>query len=222
MARKCVFCRTITFAIVLIEKHSARTQTSLSFRCTGRFETMFSPLDPKENPLAWPQGERYCISVGKWVEESSSSDLSFYLYMSWFIGCKSTLYFTRIVMFGVPEMILYFKTFRHIKIHNNKTASSGIISQDSIRKRKQQNKLNIMVTFWAWIAQFITNIIYLLLMIMFYGKARFYHVLLAICTICLNFNILPLFFIVMADDDLKAALQRKEFLSILKMFFGCS
>ena len=125
-------------------------------------------------------------------------------------------------MFGLPEMVLYYNTFRHVLRHNKKTALSGIISEDTVKKRKQQNKLNIMVTFWAWLAQLFTNIIYLLLMIVFYGKARFYHILLAICTICLNFNILPLFYIIMADNDLKSVIQEKDFIGIIKLLMGLS
>ena len=86
-------------------------------------------------------------------------------------------------------MFLYCSTFLYIKRHNNKTARSGILPLDTIKRRKQQNKLNIMVTFWAWLAQLVTNIVYIILMLFIFGKEQFYHILLAICTICLNFNI---------------------------------
>lgn len=123
-------------------------------------------------------------------------------------------------MIGLPEMFLYCATFLYIIRHNKRTALSGIISQDTVRNRRQQNRLNIMITFWAWLAQLFTNIIYLLLMNVFYGKARFYAVLLQICTICLNFNILPLFYVVMADDGFKKAIQKKDLLLFLKLFVG--
>ena len=125
-------------------------------------------------------------------------------------------------MFGLPEMYLYFTTFRYIKRHNHKTAVSGIVSQDTIRRRKQQSKLNIVVTFSAWLAQFITNITYFLLMRVFFGKQRFHHILLAVCTVCLNFNVMPFFFIIMVDNDLKVALLEKEFVAVLKFLIGLS
>ena len=191
-------------------------------RCTGRFETLFNPFDPSQTGDGWPKRDRYCITLGKWVEQSISGSIDFYLNFSWLALCKSTMYIIRIVMFGLPEIIIYFTTFGHIMRHHQKTALAGIISQDTIKRRKQQNKLNIMVTFWAWLAQFITNIIYMLLMYAFFGKERFYHILLAICTICLNFNILPLFFVFMADDVFKDAIQNKKIIEILKLLFGIS
>ena len=191
------------------------------FRCKGRFEIYFNPQHPKQITPGWPKGERYCIVIGEWVDESHPEGIDFYLYFGWLISCKATLYLTRIVMFGLPEMFLYYTTFRHILKHNQKTALSGIISQDTVKRRKQQNKLNIMITFWAWLAQLVTNIVYLLLMLIFFGKARYYHVLLAICTICLNFNILPLFYIVMADDEFKKVVnQTNIFLALFELFFG--
>lgn len=192
------------------------------FRCTGRFETLFSPLHPDQTGEGWPKRDRYCVTLGKWVQMSDSSTLEFYLSFSWLISCKSSLYITRIVLFGLPEIVLYYKIFRHVKRQHHKTALLGIVSQDTVKRRKQQNKLNIMVTFWAWMAQFITNIIYIFLMSAYFGKSRFYHTLLAICTICLNFNILPLFFICMADDDFKVAIQGHNFTAIIKLLCGIS
>ena len=123
-------------------------------------------------------------------------------------------------MIGLPEIILYSATFRHIMQHNQKTALSGIVSKDAIKRRKQKNKLNIMITFWAWLAQLITNIIYMLLMSVYFGKVRFYQILLSICTACLNFNIVPLFYLIMSDNDFKVAIQKKDYIRIIKLFFG--
>lgn len=194
------------------------------FRCLGRFEVYFNPLSQEQANIGIVnrKGEKYCSSIGRLVEDSSSGSIEFFLNLSWLISCKTSIYLTQIIMLGLPEMILYFSTFRHIKKHNQETALSGIISEDTIKRRKQQNKLNIMVTFWAWIAQLITNFIYLILMNFFFAKSRFYHTLLANCTICLNFNILPLFYIIMADDDLKTAIQNKRMEALLHFFRGAS
>lgn len=186
------------------------------YRCIGRFETFFNPLRLEPINSGGHQRESHCFRTSEWVMEVHPGTAQFYLRLSWFFCCKTSVYITRVVMLGLPEMTLYYITFRHMLRHNQRTALSGIISQDIVRKRKKQNKLNIMVTFWAWLAQLVTNIIYLLLMYGFYGKARFFHSLLATCTICLNFNILPLFYTIMVDDDFKKALLRKDFLFFLK------
>ena len=161
------------------------------------------------------------LPTAEWVNESYPGTAQFYLRLCWLFSCKASIInFTRLVIFGLPEITLYCITFRHIIRHNQRTALSGIISQNTIKKRKQQNKLNIMITFWAWLAQLITNIIYLLLMFAFYGKSRFYHFLLANCTICLNFNVLPLIYIIKTDDDFKDVIHSKDFFLILRIFFG--
>ena len=120
-------------------------------------------------------------------------------------------------MLGIPEIGLYSVTFAHIILHTNKTALAGILNPEVIKRRRQKNILNIMMTFWVWLVQFFTNIIYLIIMHVFYGKIRFYHSLLAVFTICLNFTILPLFYIVMADEDLKFAVLNKEYLTVIKL-----
>ena len=182
---------------------------------------MFNPQHPKQSPPGWPRGEeRHCIPVRKLVDVSLPHSVEFYLSLSWLFSCKLSLYVVRIVMFGLPEMFLYCSTFLYIKRHNNKTARSGILPLDTIKRRKQQNKLNIMVTFWAWLAQLVTNIVYIILMLFIFGKEQFYHILLAICTICLNFNILPLFYVLTADNDLKVVLQERDLVAVLKIFLG--
>jgi len=194
------------------------------FRCTGRFDVYFNPLGQESVDVGGQgtKGERYCSYISRKVEESFTETIDLYLSFSWLISCKTTIYLTRVIMFGLPEMILYFTTFWHIKRRNQKTALSGIISEDTVRKRKQQNKLNIMVTFWAWMAQLVTNVIYFMLMNIFFGRSRFYHSLLANVTICLNFNILPFFYIIMADDDLKTAIQSKRMTAIFNFLRGVS
>lgn len=123
-------------------------------------------------------------------------------------------------MFGIPEMILYPITFYHIIRNNDKIAFLGALSPDVINRRKQRNKLNILITFWAWLAQLATNIVYFIFMRMFFGKEGFIHILLSICTISLNFNILPLFYLLMADDDFKISILNRDLSHFIKMLFG--
>ena len=90
-----------------------------------------------------------------------------------------------------------------------------------IKRRRQQTSLNINVTFISCVAQFLTNIIFLILMKGFFGKSKFYHALFALVTTSFNFNVLPIFYIFMTDDQLKRAIQyRKSFIDILTVFFS--
>jgi len=123
-------------------------------------------------------------------------------------------------MFGIPEMILYTSTFYHIIRNNDQIALLGALNPDVINRRKQRNKLNILITFWAWLAQLVTNIVYFIFMRIFFGKDRFIHILLSICTISLNFNMFPLFYLLMADDDFKIAVLNKDPSRVIKMLFG--
>jgi hypothetical protein len=123
-------------------------------------------------------------------------------------------------MFGLPEIVLYSFTFVYIVSHNRQTALAGILQPEVIRKRKLQNSLNIIMTFWVWLAQLGTNIIYLVVMFVFYGKVRFYHHLFVILTIGLNFNVLPLFYIVLADNQFKTFLLNRDYYNMIKLFFA--
>jgi hypothetical protein len=125
------------------------------------------------------------------------------------------------MMFSIPEIVLYSLTFVYIYRHTNHAALSGILKPEVIKKRRQQNSLNLIMTFWAWLAQFVTNLIYMLILVVFLGKNRFYQSVLAVFTVCLNFNVLPLFYVVLADEDFKSAILRKDYWSILKLFFYC-
>jgi hypothetical protein len=40
---------------------------------------------------------------------------------------------------------------------NNSTAQSGLLKPEVIKRRKQQNTLNIYMTFWVGAIQFLTN-----------------------------------------------------------------
>ena len=164
------------------------------------------------------EGEGYCTATERWALQEKLTLLEYFYRVFWLVCCKITINGISIVMCGIPEMILYSATFYHIIIHNKKTA--GILNSDAIKRRKQQNMLNMRITFWAWIAQLGTNITYLILLTFFFGKHRFFHKLLAISTICLNFNILPIFYLTMADEDLKLFLLNKDYFNLLKLFLG--
>ncbi len=93
-----------------------------------------------------------------------------------------------------------------------------IYLQEVIKHRKQQNSLNIIMTVWTGIAQFVTNIIYIIVIKIFFGGDKFYQDLLAVFTISLNFNILPLFYIALADENFKSAFLRREYLNAIRLF----
>ena len=141
--------------------------------------------------------------------------------MIW-LGCLMTTNSLWIIMFGLPEIVLYTLTFSYIKRRTNQTALSGILRPEVIKKRRKHNTLNLIMTFWTWIAQFITNIFYIIVMTVFYGRDRFFQTLFAAFTVCLNFNVLPLFYVVLADEDFKSAIMRKDFRGALLIFLNCS
>ena len=166
------------------------------------------------------EGEGYCTATERWALQEKLTLLEYFYRFFWLVCCKITINGLSIVMCGIPEMILYSATFYHIINHNEKTALAGILNSDVIKRRKQQNKLNIKITFYSWLAQLGTNVTYLILITLVFGKYRFSHNFLAILTICLNFNILPLFYLTMVDEDLKLFVLNKEYFNLLKLFFG--
>ena len=65
-------------------------------------------------------------------------------------------------------------------------------------------------------------VFYIIVMTVFYGRDRFFQTLFAAFTVCLNFNVLPLFYVVLADEDFKSAIMRKDFRGALIIFLNCS
>ncbi len=168
-------------------------------------------------------GETYCEAAQRWAFGDSISGIEFSARLAFFLSCKVTTHLIWIVMFGIPEIILYTITFYNITKHTNWTTLSGILSPDVIKKRKQKNVLNITKTLWVWLAQLATNIFYLIVCyILCYmssmGKKRFYHNLLAVLTIGMNFNILPLFYITIADGDFRTSILTKDYLNFKRLF----
>ena len=153
--------------------------------------------------------------------DPESSGIQFPFRIMFWLGCLLTTRSLWVIMFGLPEIVMYSLTFAYIKRRTNQTALSGILRPEVIKKRRKQNTLNLIMTFWTWIAQFITNIVYIVVMMVFYGKDRFLQLLFATFTVCLNFNVLPLFYVALADDDFKSAVMEKDFLRMLKIFIHC-
>ncbi len=158
------------------------------------------------------------MATERWAFQLHSNDMVHFFKHSLLMACHITVQTIRIVMLGIPEIGLYSITFAYIIRHTNKTALAGILNPEVIKRRRQKNILNIKMTFLVWLVQFFTNIIYLIIIYVFYGKIRFYHSLLAVLTICLNFTILPLFYIAMADEDFKFAILNKEYSTVMKLF----
>ena len=103
-------------------------------RCMGRFETYFNPMHPDPITPGRRKGEEYCEATQRWASEFDINRYE-YLFRNLFLfGCKLTTHLIWIVMFGIPEIILYAATFRHIIIHNNQVSiSSTFYSQCYIR-----------------------------------------------------------------------------------------
>ena len=160
-----------------------------------------------------------CMEVEKWaLEEPSSNNFIFVMKLLSLTGCNISIVSTVIFMLGLPEIILYSLTFLHIAWHTEKTALAGILNSEVINRRRQQNRMNIIVTFCIWLVQLATNILYLILLEYFYSRIRFYHIVLAVLTIFFNFNLLPLMYVFGSDDTFKNALARREYMNALKLF----
>ena len=100
------------------------------------------------------------------------------------------------------------------------TTSSFLTFPDVIKRRQKQNLTNIYMTFWAWLAQFLTNIILVLAVRIFYGQNQFVYQLLGLLTIFFNFNVLPFVYIILANEKFKKAFVDKKCGSLLKLFFS--
>jgi hypothetical protein len=86
-------------------------------------------------------------------------------------------------MLSLPEIVLYGLTFAWLIKNTKRAELAGILKPDVIKHRRQKNMLNIVMTFWAWLAQFISNIMYIIVIKLFFGKLRFHQALFSILTI---------------------------------------
>lgn len=167
-------------------------------------------------------GINYCAETWLWALDPQTSAIQFPFRIMLWLGCFLTTRSLWVIMFGLPEIMMYSLTFAFIQKHTDQTALSGILRPEAIKRRRKQNTLNLIMTFWTWIAQFITNIFYIVVMMVFYGKDRFLQILFAAFTVCLNFNVLPLFYVLLADDDFKSALMDMDLWRMLKILIDCS
>ena len=167
-------------------------------------------------------GVNHCTETRLWALDPTASGIQYFLKIVFWLSCLLTSHSIWVIMYGLPEIIMYSLTFAYIKNQTNETAMSGILRPEVIKKRRKQNTLNLTMTFFTWVAQFITNIFYMIVMTFFYGKDRFFLSLFATFTVCLNFNILPLFYVALSDNDFKTAIVERDFWGILKIFLGCS
>ena len=187
--------------------------------CMGRFETLFNPMHEDAITPGRREGERHCIETERWAFQPDAINVVSAFRIFVLANCKLTRFAYYIFMMSLPEIVLYSATFTYIRRHIKTIALSGILNPEVIKRRKQQNTVNIKMTCCTWLAQFITNIIYIIVLKLFFGKIRFYQAIFAVITISLNFNILPLFYIVLADNDFKSAVLRREYFNAFKIFF---
>ena len=165
------------------------------------------------------EGGRHCDPTYVWALDKDVTEFERYFRMGFYATCKFTKLLFWLVTFSIPEMILYPITFKYILEHTNRTASAGILRPEVIKNRKQQNSLNIYMTCLACVAQLVTNTIFVILMKLFFGKFKFYHSLFAVITVSFNFNLMPFFYIIVADEEFKRAIANKQYVNILKLFF---
>ena len=93
------------------------------------------------------------------------------------------------------------------------------LTTDVLQNRKQKNTLNIKMTCCLWLVQFSANILTLLLVKLFFGKNKFFHHLFAILTSSVNFNLLPILYVIMTDEPVKTALAEKQYLELFQLLF---
>jgi hypothetical protein len=86
-------------------------------------------------------------------------------------------------MLSVPEIVLYGSTFCWLIKNTKRTELAGILKPEVMKRRRQKNALNIAMTFWAWLAQFVSNIMYIIVIKLFFGKLKFHQALFSILTI---------------------------------------
>ena len=164
-------------------------------------------------------GQRLCDVTGEWAFEPNVKMSIFLSRLAWYSLCLFSKYAINLISFSVPELVLYTLTFHYIIVHTDATASAGILRPEVIKKRKQQNTLNIYLTFWVWIVQFLTNSMIFVSVKILFGKSLFAHTFLALLNLTLNFAILPVFYMVAANEAMKAALMKRQFRQAISLFF---
>ena len=70
--------------------------------------------------------------------------------------------------------------------------------------------LNIYMTFWAWLAQFITNMFFVLLIKFMFGKDPFVYYVIGFIVLFFTFNVLPFIYIILGNESFKRAILKKK------------
>ena len=189
--------------------------------CQGRFEVFFNPTHPDPITSGRREGERHCVEAERWAFSHDKGTIVFEKMIKFgiFVSCKISRNLFYILSMSLPEMFLYRITFSHINVHNKNVENEGILKEDAVRRRKRQNVLNIYMTFWVWLAQFITNIIIVIAVKYMFGKDQFLLQLAVFVTMFLNFNVLPFLYIILGNDGFKRSILNKEYCKFVNLLF---
>ena len=75
------------------------------------------------------------------------------------------------------------------------------------------------MTFWAWLAQFTTNMFIVFIVNFVFGKDQFVFPVFGMVVLFFNFNVLPFTYIFMSHDKIRMALYTKEYFELGKLLF---
>ena len=189
------------------------------YNCIGRFDAYFNPTHPDPITPGRRKGKSYCEDALIWANDPDVVGFQHFLRQVQLFNCQISFLASFCVMLSLPEMLLYLITFRQITKQTNETISSGILKPEVIKTRRRQNTLNIYMTFWTWIIQFITNLVFMVLATILPGTTKFKHLLSAVLHLSLSFNVMPILYISFADEDIKSALAGRQFFVASKLFF---
>ena len=190
--------------------------------CRGRFEVFFNPTHPDAITPGRREGERHCIETYKWAFNDNVQDESVYKYffkVAVYFCCKISRNLFYIFTLSLPEIFLYSFTFIHIAKHDKWAALKGIVKPEAFKRRRTQNFVNIYVTFWAWLMQFITNMFIVVIVKFMFGKDQFVMLIMGFISFFLTFNLLPLIYIIMGNENLKRAFASKNYFDIIQQLF---
>ena len=161
-----------------------------------------------------------CDVRRSWAFEPGLTNAEFYPRLISCLLCVVTRWTVTLMLMSVPEMILYPLTFRHILSTTNMVALRQILSPEVIKRRKEQNSMNIYLTFLNWLAQFVTNMLLLVMRNFMFGQNLLLHGLFALLHLTINFSVLPILYVVAADDEIKKALSGRNFGQVFRLLLS--
>jgi hypothetical protein len=180
---------------------------------------LVNPTHPDPITPGRRKGKSYCEDTLVWANDPDVVGFQHFLRQVQLFSCQISFLASFCVMLSLPEMLLYLITFRQITKQTNETISSGILKPEVIKTRRRQNTLNIYMTFWTWIIQFMTNLVFMVLATILPGTTKLKHLLSAVLHLSLSFNVMPILYISFADEDIKSALAGKQIFVASKLFF---